>query len=111
MTVKRLKPEVRKEEIIACALELAQATDYARLTRDQIAKAAGVSGPAILYHFSTMQQLRNAVMRTAVKRENLLVIASGLLAKDPHALRADPELARRAMSALCGTVPGVSDDR
>lgn len=92
----RLKPEVRKEQILTAALELAGESHYLKLTRDTIAEAVGLSGPAVQYHFKTVTQLRNAIIRAAVKREDLVVIAQGLGAKEPHAEKASAELQQRA---------------
>ena len=97
----RLKPAIRKEEIISAALELAEKSHYQKITRNQIAKAAGVTGPAVQYHFKTMTQIRRDIMRAAVKQERLRVIAQGLVAEDHRAVSgASPELKKRALDAL-----------
>lgn len=100
MANRRLKPAVRKAEILTAALPLASARGYANVTRNDIAAAAGISGPAVQYHFGTMTQLRTDLMRHAVKQECLRVIAQGLAAQDRHAERADAELKRRAVCAM-----------
>jgi len=97
MKHKRLKPTVRKDAIITVALALASDSHYQKLTRDQIATAAEVSGPAIQYHFKTMTRLRGEIMRAAVKRECLPVIAQGVLAKDPQAAKAPNDLQCKAL--------------
>lgn len=94
---KRYKTEVRKEEIVAVALELAQASHYTQVQRKQIADTMGVTPPALTYHFGTMCQLRRAMMRAAVKQENLIVLAQGLVANDPYAKDAPEALRRRAI--------------
>jgi AcrR family transcriptional regulator len=100
MTQTRKKPEVRVAEILAAALTLASRTHYTSVTREQIAKAAGVSPAAVQYHFKTMAQLRGKLMRAAVKGEHLAVIAQGLLAGDSHARKASPELRARAADTI-----------
>ena len=97
MTKKRLKPDVRKEEIISCALFLAIDGHYMQVQRKQIADELGVTPPALTYHFGTMQQLRRAVMRAAVTQEILTVIAQGLVAQDAQAKKAPEALRRRAI--------------
>ncbi len=99
MTKKRFKPEIRKESIIAAALDLAEDTHYREVTRDQIGRRIGVTGTAVMYHFGTMQQLRREVMRAAVKQERLQVIAQGLTCNDVHADRASEALQLRAVAA------------
>ena len=76
---------VRKNEILAAALKVAERTHYAHMTRNAVAVEAGVSGPLVQHYFGTMPQLRRDVMRKAVRDANLLVIAQGLVAGDKHA--------------------------
>jgi AcrR family transcriptional regulator len=96
----RKKPEIRKAEILTAALDLACLTHYSTVTRDQVATAAGVSPAAVQYHFSTMTKLRGEVMRAAVKREVLLVVAQGLLAKNAHVVAISEELRAKARGCL-----------
>lgn len=99
MKQKRLKPDARKEDILAAALPLAETDGYANLTREQIGVAAGVSGPVLNYHFGTMAQFRRALMRYAVKVECLKVVAQGLINGDADLVEGDP-LRRRALDSL-----------
>lgn len=100
MKHKRLKPDARKEDILAAALPLAERHGYANLTRNQIADAAQVSGPVLNYHFGTMAQLRRDIMRHAIKSECLAVVAQGLSARDGQAQKAPEALRRRALDSL-----------
>ena len=100
MKKKRLKSEVRKAEILAAAITVAEAKGYSHLTRDDIAQAAGITGPGMLYHFKTMTQFRGALMRYAVKQKHLRVIAQGLVLRDSHACRADDDLQKQAWDSL-----------
>lgn len=100
MKQSRKKPEIRKAEILTAALSLASMTHYLTVTREQIATAAGVSPAAVQYHFKTMPQLRRQMMRAAVKRECLTVVAQGLLAKDPHVADIGADLRKRARGCL-----------
>lgn len=99
MKHKRQKPEVRKESIVDVALRLAAETHYTQVQRKQIADELGVTPPALTYHFGTMQQLRCAIMRAAIAKEDLVVIAQGLVAKDEHAKKAPEALRRRAIES------------
>jgi AcrR family transcriptional regulator len=96
----RMKPEARKDEILTAALGLAANSHYLKVTREQIGKAAGVSGTAVQYHFHTMTQLRNQLMRAAVKRKFLPVIAQGVMAADTQAMKAPIGLRYEAVQSI-----------
>lgn len=100
MTNKRLKPDARKEDLLAAALPLAAERGYTRVTRNDIAQRAGVSGPVIHYHFGTMAQFQRELMRYAVLKENLAVVAQGLAAGDKQAKKAPEVIRRRALDSL-----------
>lgn len=100
MTAKRKKPAIRREEILQAAATLAEEHGYLNVTRDEIAAAIGVSGPTVQYHFKTMQQLRVALMRHAVKQRNAVIVVQGLVNKDPHAMGADAELKELARGSV-----------
>jgi AcrR family transcriptional regulator len=80
----RLKPDDRREQIVDAVLELAKGKNYSKVTRDEIAAALSISGPAIQHHFGTMVQLRRSVVRAACQRAvtmdpvGLRVVAQGL---------------------------------
>jgi len=103
MNRKRLEPNARRAEILAAALIVAANGHYARMTRAQIAGMAGVAGPTVQHYLGTMSELREAVMREAVSRQCLVVIAQGLLAKDQHALCAPETLRRQALNTALGS--------
>lgn len=99
MTSKK-QPAERREQILDGAIEQAKAIGFTRITRDGVAAHCGLSAGSINLHFSTMTQLRRDVMRAAVKREILPIIAQGLAAGDAHARRAPAELKQRALATL-----------
>lgn len=100
MTTSRLKPADRRRQIIAVSLGLAEIGNYTQLTRNQITDAIGVAGAVLHQQFGTMAKLRRAIMRAAVTEERLLVIGQGLVANDPQAMKASPELRERALKYL-----------
>lgn len=100
VTKKRALPELRKENILACALGLSEKKGYLNLKSEELAEAAGITHPNIFRLFGTMAQLRKDIMRKAVKSKNLKVIAQGLAANDPHAKKADAELKTEALKCL-----------
>lgn len=103
--MKQIKLEARERaaQILGAALLVAARVGYTRVTREQIAHEARIAPTLIPYHFGTMPELRRHIMREAVRRECLPVIAQGLALRDRHALKAPPELRRRASESLSTT--------
>ena len=100
MTRQRMKPDDRKEEILQAALDLAQEHGYQQVTRAQIAERAGVAVGLVGYYYGTMIQMRRAIMRAAIHRHNLVVLAQGLGLGDPNARKAPAELRAQAAGLL-----------
>lgn len=100
----RFTPDVRKEQILTAALPLAAAGGYLTVTREQVATASGVTPALIQYHFKTMGQFRRALMRHAIAKGCLRVLAQGLACGDEHASKAPDELKQRAAASLGGAV-------
>lgn len=96
----RFSPDVRKDQILTAALPLAAAGGYLKVTRDQVADAAGVTPALIQYHFKTMSQFRRALMRHAIAKGCLRVLAQGLSCGDEHAAKAPAEMKERAIEGL-----------
>ena len=96
----RLKPADRRAEILTAAVQAATVTGWASLTRDAIAVAADVSPALVSARLGTMAATKRAVMREAVRREVLPVVAEGLALRDAHALRASDELKGRVAAWL-----------
>lgn len=96
----RLDPKVRREQILNAAVALAKTKGYTNMTREAITSAAGVSPRLLNYYYKTMNQLKRDVMRHAIKNKVLEVIAQGLLAKDPHALKIPDDLKKSAVATL-----------
>ena len=96
----RTNPELRKEHILDTAVAVARSFGYNKITRDQVAEAAGVSPGLISRYFPAMAQLRKAVMRQAVRHEIPEIIAQGLAADDDRAKSAPSELKSKACQLL-----------
>lgn len=97
---KRLGPEVRREELLTIALDMAATLGIEQIRRDDIAKKAGVANGLVTHYFTTMTQLKRAVVRAAVERRSLPVIAQALALKHPEALKAPLELRDEALASL-----------
>lgn len=100
MTHQRKPPKERTAELLEAALEVAAESGYLQMTRQAIAERVGVTPALVTHRFSTMAELRRLVMRQAVKREVLAIIAQGLAVKDAHAMRAPADLKRKALLTL-----------
>ena len=96
--MKRETPEDRREQIIAAALRMAVNYGYQRVTRADIAGAAKCSEALVSHYFNTMTQMRRAIMREAIRRQVLGIVAQGLAMGDPQAQKA-PECLRSAALA------------
>ena len=100
MTFKRLEPKVRKQQIIVAALKLATSNGFQNIRRDAVAVEANVAPGLVSKYWGTMTQLRRAVMREAVKTENLKVIAQGLALGDKVATKASEHIRKKAIQQL-----------
>lgn len=99
-TKKRLVPEVRSGQILDKAVDIARVQGFHKLTRDLIAKRAKVSGGLVSTYFGNMDKLRDEVMKVAVRDGILSIIAHGLAARNPIALKAPEELRQRAVADM-----------
>ena len=88
------------EKILKAAVSIAKTRGLHKVTRDTVAKKAGVAAGTVNGNFGTMAQLKHCVMRYAVANEILRIIAIGLTIKHPLAMSADDELKRRAVDSL-----------
>jgi AcrR family transcriptional regulator len=93
----------RHDEILDAALRVATLVGYNRMTRDDIALAAQCSPALVSEVLGTMPALRRCVMRQAVARGVLAVVAQGLALRDVYAMRA-PESVRLAAARTLAVV-------
>jgi len=100
VTKSRANPTLRRDQILNVALTLAAKKGYQNITRDGIAEKAGVSMGLVTRYFGTMNQLKIAVMRAAVKRGIAEIVAQGLANGDSHAKKASAELKAKAATLL-----------
>lgn len=96
----RLTPAARTAQLLDVALKLAAKHGLANIRRDQIAEAADVSQGLVTERLGTMAEMRRTIMRQAVARQVLPIIAEGLANKDKMALKAAPDLKAKALASL-----------
>ena len=94
------KNNVRRDAVLTAAIELAMRDGFSNITRDGVAKLAGVGAGTVNLYYGTVPQLKRDVMRAAIKQQLLPIIAQGIAARDPRALRAPAGLQRQALDSL-----------
>lgn len=90
-------PRIRKAQIFRDAMLLAERIGHKRLTRDSVATEARVSGPLVAKYFRNMNRLREAVLREAIKRENLSILSHCVA---DEALLSHPTLRRNTLEYI-----------
>jgi AcrR family transcriptional regulator len=98
-TRRREIPSIRREEILSAAIDLAIRIGYQNITRDAVANAANTSCALVTTYFP-MVELKNAVMKMAIEKEILPIIAQGLSLGDTQAQGITPELKQRVLEFL-----------
>lgn len=100
MTWEQKEQEVRKDEIILAALNVAERDGFNNVTRITISNAANCSEALVTHHFGSMKKLKRSLMRAAVNQGRLSIIAFGLANGDKEANKASEELKRKALNSL-----------
>jgi len=99
-TRRREEPQIRKQEILNAAIELAKRVGYQAITRDEVAQEADASSSLITCYFYNMDGLKRAVMQAAIELEELSIIAQGLGLRDAEALAINDKLKSKAINYL-----------
>lgn len=97
-------PSLRRDHILGIAMTMASGSHYMRITRDEVARTAGVAAGSVTRYFGDMTTLRAAVLRAAVDTGAVDIVAQGILERDPVALGAPAQVlagARAHLSQLC----------
>ena len=100
----RLEAELRKDQIMDAAIQLAEIHGYENVKRTDVAQAANVSNGLITRYCGTMNQLRIAIMQHAVTTGNLAVLIQGIARGDHQALNAPDELKAAAVTYFTNIV-------
>ena len=75
---RRENPAKRRAEILHHALDLAEEIGYSRLTRDAIAKRAGVAFSLVTYYFRNIENLKIEMILEAIDLKIIPVLAEAL---------------------------------
>lgn len=95
-----MSQKIETTVILKAAIRIAREHGFQKITRDLIAKKAGVGAGTVSAAFGTMVQLKRAVMRFAINTEELEIIADGLGIKDKTAMKINGDLKQRALATL-----------
>lgn len=97
---KRMIPADREKAILEAAISVAQKRSFSSMRLIDIAAAAECSNALVVMYFGTMTKMRRRVMRAAIDRKILPIIANGFAMGDPTAKKADDALIKKAMASL-----------
>jgi len=89
-----------KQKILETAVSLARTRGYPNVYKHDIARLLGCSEATVNYHWQLMTKLRTAVMVHAIKTEDLIIIAQGLINQHPLAVKVPRELKQRAVASI-----------
>lgn len=92
----RAHPKLRKRHILDVAVALASKNGFGALSQSSVAEAAGVSR-SLINQYYMMDELKDAVMREAVRLELLSIVGYGIFNRDPIALAAPDTLQKRIL--------------
>lgn len=95
-----MTPTDRKASILDAAVIAAEKVGFTSVRQADIAKQADCAYGLITTYFKTMTQMRRAIMRAAVARGNLKLIAQGIANNHPAVSNLHPELRNKAIQSL-----------
>lgn len=96
----RIAPDERREKLLTVALRQARRVGYRNLKRQDIAAEAGVTAPLLTHYFGTMAALERLVVRKAIRENDYVVIAQGLVNRDRRFSRVDDATKEAARATL-----------
>jgi hypothetical protein len=99
-----LKPTTkeRADALVTAALRLAERGGLRALTHEAVARQAGVSPSLVKVRMGPIASVRRAVMRAAVERRVVRVVAEGLACRDRVARTADAALRQACAQWVAG---------
>ena len=99
----RKHPDDRCVQILDAAVNIASKSGgFSKLTRESVAREAQCAEGLVSKYFGTMLSFKRAIVRHAIQKENLSIIAQGLAIGDMHAQKAPKHLKERALQTLAG---------
>lgn len=92
--------ERKRAALVDVGLQLAEVDGYQWLTRDGVARAAGVAAGTVSNLCGTMREFKRAVLQAAVDRNIPTIVAQGLADRHEIALAAPEDVKRAALARL-----------
>lgn len=92
--------EERRAAILEAAIAEAKEQGYQWITRDAVARRAGVGAGSVNVAFGRMVELKREVLRQAVARRLVEIVAQGLADGHPIAKDAPSDLKTEAVALL-----------
>lgn len=96
----RKLPTERKQELLEVAIQLAKEEGYSHITRNEIARRAGVAYGLVTSYFKTIDNLKKMVVKEAIKQEIVQILAEALARKEPLTRRLSPALREKVIRYL-----------
>ena len=97
---KRMKPDARRDQLLAAALDEAEEVGYNFVRRDDVGQRVGVTGQLVMRYFGTMTQLRRDIVRAAIRQRRLPIIAEALAARSSLVADIPDDLRAEALASL-----------
>lgn len=99
MVIRKDKDE-RKADMIQKGLKIAEKIGYMNLKQSETSKKLKVSLGLLHHYFGAIKDFKIAIVKAAIKEENLIVIAQAIAAKDPLVKKLNKDLKIRAINSL-----------
>lgn len=96
----RLQTRDRREHILDAAVRVAEQRGYQLMEGGEIAREAKCSHGLLWHYFDSLAELREEVVRRAIRAENLVIVAQVLAARDPLAHLVSASLREAAARAM-----------
>ena len=87
-----IEPQVRYNQFLDCAMEIAKTKGYNKVTQLEVAKKAKTSGGLMHRYFKNIKNLRAQILKKALETEQIDIILQGIatneIKKIPDKLKA-----------------------
>jgi AcrR family transcriptional regulator len=95
-----MPPERRKKQILKAAVAVAIREGFAAMTREQVAARANVSGPLVSQYFTSMAELRDAVVRYALEHSIQRILGQAIAHGSPLVTELSQAARKKALASL-----------
>jgi DNA-binding transcriptional regulator YbjK len=102
ITKSRVAPEFRRMALLESAVMVASRDGWQKMTRDAIAELSKVSPALVSYALGDMKNIKRIVIREAIKRGIVSIIAEGITYGDPEALTVPKKLRSKVNKYIAG---------